>query len=129
MEQTLIILKPDCVQRRLIGRILQRFEDKGFTIAGMKLMQISRDLGEQLFERHEPDAVEVGGRLVHVRVVGDDASRPEAADTGRKRPADVAEADDADVTEKFSKVEQERDLAGLHDRFEADVARWEEVIS
>ena len=53
MEQTLIILKPDCVQRRLIGRILQRFEDKGFTIAGMKLMQISRDLGERHYAPHK----------------------------------------------------------------------------
>src|SRR5690606_18327475 len=40
MERTLIILKPDCVQRRLIGRIVQRFEDKGLVIAGMKLIQI-----------------------------------------------------------------------------------------
>lgn len=53
MEQTLIILKPDSVQRRLIGRILQRFEDKGFTIAGMKLMQISRDLGERHYAPHK----------------------------------------------------------------------------
>ena len=52
MEQTLIILKPDCVQRRLIGRILQRFEDKGLTIAGMKLMQISRDLAELHYAPH-----------------------------------------------------------------------------
>ena len=35
MERTLIILKPDCVHRRLIGRIVQRFEDKGLVIAGM----------------------------------------------------------------------------------------------
>lgn len=53
MEQTLIILKPDAVQRRLIGRILQRFEDKGLRIAAMKLMRISRQLAERHYEVHK----------------------------------------------------------------------------
>lgn len=53
MERTLIILKPDCVQRRLIGTILQRFEQKGLTIAAMKLMQISRELAEQHYAVHK----------------------------------------------------------------------------
>jgi nucleoside-diphosphate kinase len=53
VEKTLIILKPDCVQRRLIGRILQRFEDKGLTLAGMKLMQITRALAEQHYAVHQ----------------------------------------------------------------------------
>ena len=53
MERTLIILKPDCVQRRLIGRILQRFEEKGLTIAAMKLMQITRELAERHYAPHQ----------------------------------------------------------------------------
>ncbi len=53
MERTLIILKPDCVQRRLVGRIMQRFEDKGLTIAAMKLMQVSRSLAEQHYAVHK----------------------------------------------------------------------------
>jgi nucleoside-diphosphate kinase len=53
VEQTLIILKPDCVQRRLIGRIVQRVEDKGLTITAMKLMQISRDLAERHYAPHK----------------------------------------------------------------------------
>ncbi len=53
MEQTLIILKPDCVQRRLVGRIIKRFEDKGLVIAGMKLMQISRELAERHYAVHQ----------------------------------------------------------------------------
>jgi nucleoside-diphosphate kinase len=53
VERTLIILKPDCVQRRLVGRITQRFEDKGLTIAGMKLMQISRELAEEHYAPHQ----------------------------------------------------------------------------
>ncbi len=53
MEQTLIILKPDAVQRRLIGRIIQRFEDKGLAVVGMKLMQISRDLAQRHYAPHK----------------------------------------------------------------------------
>ena len=53
MEQTLIILKPDAVQRRLLGRIIQRFEDKGLTLAAMKLMQIPRDLAERHYAPHK----------------------------------------------------------------------------
>ncbi len=53
MERTLIILKPDAIQRRLIGRVLQRFEDKGLGIAAMKLMRIPRDLAERHYAPHK----------------------------------------------------------------------------
>lgn len=53
MERTLIILKPDAQQRRLTGHILQRFLDKGLTIAGMKLMRISRELAEAHYAPHK----------------------------------------------------------------------------
>ncbi|MBI1824894.1 MAG: nucleoside-diphosphate kinase [Planctomycetes bacterium] len=53
MERTLIILKPDAIQRRVIGRIVQRFEDKGLSIAGLKLVRISRDLAERHYAPHK----------------------------------------------------------------------------
>jgi len=53
MERTLIILKPDAVQRRLTGRIIQRFEDKGLIVAGMKLLRISRELAERHYAPHK----------------------------------------------------------------------------
>ena len=53
MERTLIILKPDALQRRLAGRVIQRFEDKGLTIAGMKLMSVSRELAEKHYAVHK----------------------------------------------------------------------------
>ena len=53
MEQTLIILKPDAVQRRLVGKVLQRFEDKGLRIAAMKFMRISKSLAERHYEVHK----------------------------------------------------------------------------
>ena len=53
MERTLIILKPDAVQRRLVGRIIERLEAKGFAIVGMKFMRISRELAERHYAPHK----------------------------------------------------------------------------
>jgi nucleoside-diphosphate kinase len=53
METTLIILKPDAVQRALMGRILARFEDKGLQVVGCKLMKISPDLAARHYESHK----------------------------------------------------------------------------
>ena len=44
MERTLVLIKPDAVQRGLIGRILARFEDKGLKIAGIKFMKLTDEL-------------------------------------------------------------------------------------
>jgi nucleoside-diphosphate kinase len=52
MEQTFIALKPDAVQRGYIGEIIQRFERKGFKLVGLKLMQVSRELGERHYQEH-----------------------------------------------------------------------------
>ena len=52
MERTLILLKPDCVQRRLSGRILSRFEDKGLNIVALKMMQITPALARQHYAEH-----------------------------------------------------------------------------
>lgn len=52
-EKTLIILKPDCIQRRLVGRIIQRFEDKGLTIVAMKLVQMSKELAQRQYAPHK----------------------------------------------------------------------------
>jgi nucleoside-diphosphate kinase len=53
METTLIILKPDAVQRALVGRIISRFEEKGLHIVGCKLMQISSTLAATHYEAHQ----------------------------------------------------------------------------
>jgi len=53
METTLIILKPDAVQRGLCGRIITRFEDKGLQVVGMKLMTISQELAAKHYEAHK----------------------------------------------------------------------------
>jgi nucleoside-diphosphate kinase len=53
MEQSLIILKPDAVQRGLIGPILTRLEQRGLKFSGLKLIQISDDLARQHYGEHE----------------------------------------------------------------------------
>jgi len=52
LERTLIILKPDAVQRNLCGEIICRFEKKGLQIVGMKMMKISPQLAETHYESH-----------------------------------------------------------------------------
>lgn len=52
MERTLILLKPDCVERRLVGRILSRFEDKGLNLVAMKLIRITPDLAKRHYAEH-----------------------------------------------------------------------------
>jgi nucleoside-diphosphate kinase len=52
MQRTLVIFKPDCVQRRLVGAILERFEAKGLRIAALKLLQVDRTLGERHYAEH-----------------------------------------------------------------------------
>jgi nucleoside-diphosphate kinase len=53
MQQTLILLKPDAVQRRLVGEITRRFERKGLRLAGLKLVHPSRPLAEQHYAVHK----------------------------------------------------------------------------
>jgi nucleoside-diphosphate kinase len=53
MQQTLILVKPDGVQRRLVGTLMQRFEQKGLRLAGLKLVKPSRELAEKHYAVHK----------------------------------------------------------------------------
>ncbi|MBD1814538.1 nucleoside-diphosphate kinase [Microcoleus sp. AT3-A2] len=53
MERTFLAIKPDGVQRGLVGEIIGRFEAKGFKLVGMKLMTASRELAEQHYGVHK----------------------------------------------------------------------------
>lgn len=52
MQRTLIICKPDCVQRRLVGEILRRFEAKGLKIVALKLVKPEKSVGEKHYAEH-----------------------------------------------------------------------------
>lgn len=53
MERTLIIIKPDGIQRGLTGEIIRRLEVRGLRIVGMKFMQVSRELAEKHYAIHK----------------------------------------------------------------------------
>jgi nucleoside-diphosphate kinase len=53
MQRTLIIFKPDCLQRRLVGTILQRCEAKGLRMVALKLIRVDRALAERHYAEHQ----------------------------------------------------------------------------
>lgn len=52
-ERTFLAIKPDGVQRALVGQIISRFEAKGFTLVGLKLMKVSQELAEEHYGEHK----------------------------------------------------------------------------
>jgi len=52
LEKTLVLVKPDGVQRGLVGKIISRLENKGFRLAALKLMNVSRKLAEEHYGEH-----------------------------------------------------------------------------
>ena len=52
MERTLIVVKPDGVQRKLVGEILSRFEKKGFKIIGLKMLSFDKALSSDFYSPH-----------------------------------------------------------------------------
>lgn len=78
MEQTLTVIKPDGVQRKLIGTILSRFEEKGFTIIQMKMFKFSKKQAEEFYSPHSnksfyPSLVKfiISGPVVAIILQGD----------------------------------------------------------
>ena len=56
MEKTFLMLKPDAVQRGLIGEIVSRFEKKGLKLVALKLIQVDRNLAEEHYKEHKGKA-------------------------------------------------------------------------
>jgi nucleoside-diphosphate kinase len=51
-ERSLVLIKPDGVQRLLVGRVISRFEERGLKLVGLKLLQVSRELAERHYAVH-----------------------------------------------------------------------------
>ncbi|MEM6329271.1 MAG: nucleoside-diphosphate kinase [Planctomycetota bacterium] len=80
MQRTLILLKPDAVQRRLMGRLIARFEDKGLSFVAMKLMKVTPELAKRHYAEHVDkgwyptlEAFITGGPIVAAVLEGLDA--------------------------------------------------------
>jgi nucleoside-diphosphate kinase len=82
MERTLVLLKPDCVERRLMGRVLGRLEDKGLKVVAMKLLQITPEIARRHYVEHvqkawypELEAFITGGPAVALIMEGPEVIR------------------------------------------------------
>jgi nucleoside-diphosphate kinase len=93
IERTLVLVKPDGVQRLLVGRILARYEERGLRIAGLKLMRVERELAERHYAVHREKPFFTGlvrfitsGPVVAVALEGPDAVAVVRAMNGATRP-------------------------------------------
>jgi nucleoside-diphosphate kinase len=96
-EKSLILIKPDGVQRLLVGRILERYEQRGLRIVGMKLVSVDRELAERHYDAHRDKPFFAGlvefiisSPLVAVAVEGLNAIAVCRAINGATRPHEAA---------------------------------------
>ena len=78
--RTLVLLKPDCVKRKLVGRVISRIEDKGLRISGMRMLWMTPELSKRHYQDHvnEPwypkcEAFMCSGRFIAMVIEGDEA--------------------------------------------------------
>lgn len=97
MEKTLILVKPDGVQRGLIGEVISRFERRGLKLAGMKFMQMSEELAGRHYEVHKErpfynSLVEyiTSAPIVAMVWTGNDAIAAARATIGATKPVDAS---------------------------------------
>jgi nucleoside-diphosphate kinase len=96
-ERTLVLIKPDGVQRLLAGRILARYEDRGLKVVALKLVRVSRDLAEKHYAIHREKPFFQGlvdfitsGPLVAAVLEGPNAIAAVRAMNGATRPHEAA---------------------------------------
>lgn len=96
MEKTLVLVKPDGVERRLCGAIISRFERREFQVVALKMCKISREMAERHYAEHVgkpffPGLVDfiTSGPIVAMIVQGDNAIRTVRAMMGTTNPVDA----------------------------------------
>ena len=96
-ERTLVLIKPDGVQRLLVGRILARYEERGLKLVGMQLMNVDRGLAERHYAVHREKPFFAGlvefitsGPLVAAVLEGPNAIAIVRAMNGATRPHEAA---------------------------------------
>ncbi len=97
MEQALILIKPDGVQRGLMGEIIQRFERRGLQIVGMKFLQVSQELAEAHYAVHQGRPFYTGliqyitsGPVVAIAIAGKNAIAICRHTIGATKPTEAA---------------------------------------
>ena len=129
-ERTLVLVKPDGVQRQLVGRILDRYEERGLKIVGLKLVQVDRDLAERHYAAHRSKPFFAGlvefitsGPLVAAALEGPNAIAIVRAMNGATRPH---EAEPGSIRGDFA-VETAQNLVHASDSEEtatSELALW-----
>jgi nucleoside-diphosphate kinase len=96
-QRTLLLVKPDGVQRQLVGRVLSRFEDRGLKLVGLKLVHVDRTLAEAHYAVHRDKPFFQGlvefitsGPLVAAALEGPNAIAIVRAMNGATRPHEAA---------------------------------------
>jgi nucleoside-diphosphate kinase len=97
LQRTLLLVKPDGVQRQLVGRVITRFEDRGLKIVGLKLVHVDRSLAEEHYAVHREKPFFRGlvdfitsGPLVAAVLEGPNAIAVVRAMNGATRPHEAA---------------------------------------
>jgi nucleoside-diphosphate kinase len=145
-ERTLVLIKPDGVQRQLVGRIIDRYEERGLKVAGLKLVQVDRDHAERHYAVHRGKPFFEGlvefitsGPLVALALDGPNAIAVVRAINGATRPHEavpgtirgdfaletaqnIVHASDGPETAAFE-LDLWFDAAELLD-YERDIDRW-----
>ena len=138
LERTLLLVKPDGVQRQLVGRVITRFEERGLKLVGLKLVQTSRELAETHYAAHRERPFFMGlvdfitsAPLVAAALEGPNAIAIVRAMNGATRPH---EAEPGSIRGDFA-VETAQNLVHASDSPEsaaAELALWfkpEELLS
>ena len=106
MERTFVAIKPDGVKRGLIGKIIQRFEDKSYKIVAMKMMNVTPDIAAKHYEEHNGKPFYdklikfiTMGPIVAMAVEGKNAIKGVRHLVGKTNPD---EADDGSIRADFS---------------------------
>lgn len=116
MERTLCIIKPDAVKKKVQGSIIQMLLDEGFTIRGMKLMQLSKEQAQKFYEVHKErpfygELVEfmTSGPVIPIALEKENAVADYRALIGATDPAEAAEGT---VRKKFASSKAENAIHG-----------------
>jgi nucleoside-diphosphate kinase len=130
LQRTLLLIKPDGVQRQLVGRVIARFEDRGLKLVGLKLVQVDRPLAEEHYAVHRGKPFFAGlvefitsGPLVAAAVEGPNAIAIVRAMNGATRPHEAAPGS---IRGDFA-VETAQNLVHASDSEEtaaAEIALW-----
>ena len=143
-ERTFVALKPDAVKRGLMGKIIERFENKGLKIIGMKMLLVTNEIAEKHYEEHigkpfYPSLVKyiTSGPIVAMVVQGFDAvasvrqlvgaTNPLNADVGTIR-ADFAQVMQYNVIHASDSVESGKREIGIYFKPEEIFDNWESQV-